>query len=109
MHLTLSPLLLLATNLLTLSLAAPTPAPSFQTYTLTLSPNGFNADIAKRSSSPQPGQCDTVCPNGSPRIASCSQPFYGNGDFAGDARCWCAGNGMQCVPGKFDFYDDLAF
>lgn len=101
MRLILSPLLLAATNLLTLSLAAP--SPSFKTYTLTLSSDGYNPDIAKRSS-PQPQQCITVCPAGSPRIASCQQPTYENGDWAGDAQCWCAGNGLQCAPGKFEFF-----
>lgn len=100
MRLFLSPLLFTATNLLTLSLAAPSPV--FETYTLTLSPDGFNADITKRSD-PQPGQCEQVCPAGSPRVASCTQAFYSGGTFTGAARCWCAGNGMQCIGGMLNF------
>ena len=69
-------------------------APGSSTFTLTLSPDGFNpalAELAKRD----PGMCEDTCPAGSPRVANCAYAYN-----SAPPSCFCAGNGLQCKGGK---------
>ena len=86
--------IIIFTLLSTTLLANPVPVPS--SFALNLSPNGYSATAAldaqliKRGGK-TPGQCEDVCPNGSPRVANCATLYDQT------IWCFCAGNGLQCT------------